>query len=250
MENEKKRILIVDDDDQIREPLEISLTAGGFEVRAASNGKQGLALVREWDPDLVVLDVRMPKMNGWEVLREIRETPRTETLPVIILTGVTDEGSKVLGFRGGADDYLEKPFSILELIARVERMFERQEKLQAAGVREEHPIEKVPIRKGENVTFIPIDKIYFIEAAGKYAHVHTKAEKHLSDLSLKDLEDAISAPDEFFRIHRSYIVNLDKVKKVVKEAPEKYILVLADDKETMIYVSRRRLRRLREILHF
>lgn len=246
--NHNKRILIVDDDPGLCSALSTFLRAGGFEVTAVQDGDLGIDAVIESKPNLVILDLRMPGKAGWEVMREIRENPGTEELPVILLTAVKDEQSKVLGFRSGADDYLVKPFHALELMARIDRLLETRQKLvgrsPAARV-----MDSVPVRTGEKITFVPRDEIYFIQAAGKYTYVFTQSSRFLSDCSLKEIQEAMLGQDEYFRVHRSYLVNLKKVVGVTKEAPGRYFVELGDEGRTMIYVSQRRLSDFKEILH-
>lgn len=248
METRKKRVLVVDDNAELRKSLGICFRAEGFDVLYAEDGNEGLERVREDGTDMVILDLRMPGMDGWTMLRALRDDPRTEALPVVLLTATKDEQSKVLGFRSGADDYLQKPFHALELIARVERLFERQ-KLMAASDQAEHPMDKVPVRTGEKVTFIPLEEICFIEAAGKYSYVHPHTGKYFADYSLKELEDAIRAPDEFMRIHRCFIVNRSKIAKVNKEAPSRYVVELDNEGRTQLCVSQRKLKTFKGIMH-
>lgn len=248
MSEEKRKILIVDDDPGLRASLSTFLTAGGFETRVEEDGHSITSILEKWRPDLVVLDLKMPGKDGWKVLHEIRETRFSEDLPVILLTGVSDEDSKVLGFRSGADDYIEKPFHALELMARIDRMLQtRGFRVAKAGV--STGIGSIPVRTGGKITFVSWDDVCFLQASGKYTYVHTLTERHLSDCSLKELESALSGRDGFFRVHRSYLVNLDKVVGVVKETSSRYAVEMADKPGTVIYISQRRLPEFKKILH-
>jgi two-component system KDP operon response regulator KdpE len=109
-------ILIVDDEPQIRRFLRIALTANGYRVLEAGRGREGLELVATRAPDLVVLDLGLPDMDGEQVLQELRQWSR---VPVIILSVRSDEGQKVRLLDAGADDYVTKPFGVQELVARV-----------------------------------------------------------------------------------------------------------------------------------
>jgi DNA-binding response OmpR family regulator len=115
-------VLVVDDDDTVREVLRRYLTRDGHEVIEAADGITGLGLVRSGHPDLVVLDLMLPGMDGLEVCREIR---RTSSIPVIMLTALGQESDRVVGLEYGADDYVVKPFSPRELALRVSRVLER-----------------------------------------------------------------------------------------------------------------------------
>lgn len=248
MEQQSRRLLIIDDDPAVCQSIQAAFETLGFEVKVAGDGERGLEEISLWMPDLILLDIRMPGKDGWSVLKELRSNPETRDLPLIMLTEVDDDESKVLGFRGGVDDYIVKPFHFLELSARVERMLEVRQRAgrTMVGV---PPMEKIPVQRGEKVNFIPRREVCFVEAAGKYSYLHTSAERFLTDMGLKEIEDAMMAPELFFRVHRSYLVNLGRVKNVLKEAPGRYIVQLDDEKESMIYVSERRLRAFKDILH-
>ncbi len=117
------RILVVEDNENLAYGLGASLELEGHEVAIAPDGKEGLRYVREWKPDLIVLDVMLPEIGGYQVLKTLREEGISS--PVILLTARGEETDKVLGFRLGADDYVTKPFSLLELMARVETRLRR-----------------------------------------------------------------------------------------------------------------------------
>lgn len=116
------RVLIVDDELDMRELLHELLTRAGYEVVPATNGREALRELFESRPDLVVLDVRMPELDGWATLERIREL---SNVPVLMLTAQASELEKVRGLQGGADDYLGKPFGRQELVARVGALLRR-----------------------------------------------------------------------------------------------------------------------------
>jgi DNA-binding response OmpR family regulator len=116
-------ILVIEDDASIRKGLELNLTVEGFNVISAADGSEGLALAKSRAPDVVVLDLSLPKLDGLSILRAIRRTD-TET-PVLILSARGQEQSKVEGLSLGADDYITKPFGLAELLARVHAALRR-----------------------------------------------------------------------------------------------------------------------------
>ena len=118
----RKKVLVIDDEKSIRDIIGEYLTEEGFEFVEAPDGIRGLEIFRSVGPDLVILDVMMPKMDGWKVCREIRSESVT---PVIMLTARSEEYDKLFGFELGADDYMVKPFSPRELIARVKAVLLR-----------------------------------------------------------------------------------------------------------------------------
>ena len=113
-----QRVLVVEDNEALAYGVRNSLEIAGFEVLVANDGMQGLELARTLAPDLVILDLMLPVMDGYKVLRRLRD--EGNNVPVLILTARGEETDKVLGFRLGADDYVTKPFGVLELLARVE----------------------------------------------------------------------------------------------------------------------------------
>ncbi|HZW83729.1 MAG TPA: response regulator transcription factor [Candidatus Deferrimicrobium sp.] len=119
------RILVVDDEEYIQELLKFNLEKEGFEVVLAGNGGQALDLTQKLLPDLIVLDIMLPGMDGLEVCKLIRQNPEFSSTPVIMLTARGEELDKVLGLELGADDYLTKPFSPRELVARVKARLRR-----------------------------------------------------------------------------------------------------------------------------
>jgi len=117
-----KTILVVDDEPLITDSLEYSLTQEGFQVLVANEGNQALELARQAAPDLIVLDIMLPGIDGWEVCRRLRQA---STVPIIMLTARGEEIDRVLGLEMGADDYLAKPFSMRDLLARIRAVFRR-----------------------------------------------------------------------------------------------------------------------------
>src|SRR3954469_23856838 len=119
----QSRVLVVEDNPDLAYGLRNSLEIAGYDVVVAEDGVAGVTQAREVDPDLIVLDLMLPGMDGYRVLRTLRDEGRA--VPVLILTARGEEADKVLGFRMGADDYVTKPFGVLELLARIEALIRR-----------------------------------------------------------------------------------------------------------------------------
>jgi len=122
-----KKIMVVDDKKELRALLKQYLTQEGFDIITASDGQEALFIARQEKPDLIILDLMMPEMGGYEFMRVYSREAET---PVLILTAKTEENDKVLGLELGADDYVTKPFSMRELTARVRAVLRRMEKGQ------------------------------------------------------------------------------------------------------------------------
>ncbi|RLC82519.1 MAG: DNA-binding response regulator [Chloroflexi bacterium] len=126
----ERKILIIDDDPELLKLLKKGLERRNFSLITAQNGPEGLRLLYEHKPSLVILDIMMPKMDGWEVCRRIREMTNA---PIIILTAKAREEDIIYGLDLGADDYVTKPFSISELVARIEAILRRMEETNPYG---------------------------------------------------------------------------------------------------------------------
>ena len=129
--NDQERILVVDDEASIRRILETRLKMVGYEVITAADGEEALEAFSKHNPDLVILDVMMPKLDGYGVTREIR---RTADVPIIILTALGDVSERITGLELGADDYVVKPFSPKELEARVKAVLRRTNERETVGL--------------------------------------------------------------------------------------------------------------------
>jgi len=128
--NEQTRIrsiVIVEDDEDIADSIRSNLEREGFRVRIASTGEDALNLILERPPNLLLLDLNLPYMSGFELCRRLRAEATTARLPILMLTARTDEADKVLGLNIGADDYITKPFSMREMVARVNAALRRAE---------------------------------------------------------------------------------------------------------------------------
>lgn len=119
----KKRVLVIEDDHHIAEGLNLNLSLQGYEVGVALNGATGIQMWREWRPDLIVLDIMLPGIDGLSILRNIRL--EDEKIPILILSAKAETDYKVKGLAYGVDDYLTKPFSLEEFLLRVDRLLKR-----------------------------------------------------------------------------------------------------------------------------
>jgi DNA-binding response OmpR family regulator len=155
------RILIIEDNPDLAFGLRATLEIEGYSVEVAPDGRRGLASAHASQPDLIILDLMMPEMNGYQVLRTLREDG--DQTPVLILTARGEEADKVLGFRLGADDYVTKPFGRLELSARVNALLRRSgggrqakaPEVERFGDVEVHPASRTVVRNGETVALTP-----------------------------------------------------------------------------------------------
>jgi len=123
----KTRILVVDDEEVIRDVIQRKLLPEGYEVFLARDGEEGLRLALEWLPDLAILDVIMPRMDGLSLCRKMRDDPKLANLPIVFLTSRESVDDRIRGFEAGADDYLPKPFELRELSLRIRALLRRMQ---------------------------------------------------------------------------------------------------------------------------
>ncbi|MFZ9682330.1 MAG: response regulator transcription factor, partial [Cephaloticoccus sp.] len=124
-ETKSKKILVVDDEPDVTDLLAYTLKSKGFTVEAINNPNASVGFARTFLPDLVILDVMMPELNGIQICRMLRTDPALKSVPVIFLTAKAEEGDRIQGLESGADDYVSKPFSTKELVLRVQSILRR-----------------------------------------------------------------------------------------------------------------------------
>jgi DNA-binding LytR/AlgR family response regulator len=238
------RVLVVDDDAPVVETIRTGLEADGMQVFSAGDGAEALDVLRREDVDVVILDIMMPKVDGWMALMEIRSNPATAEIPVIMLTAKTQDLAKILAFKQGVQQYVTKPFNLMELSARVQslKMCRRRDERRAGGS-SDGEFRKLAVRKGGRTVLIALDEIVYISAKNKSTYVHTYENQFLVDLTLTELEQRF-AKESFERVHRSYMINLNHIKEILR-AEGAYVVVVTDRDEMQVPVARRHVRGFR-----
>src|SRR6476660_499367 len=163
-----EKLLVVDDDPFIARLREIELSAAGYQVRVANDGEQAIQLVQQDAPDLVITDVMMPHVDGFELTRLLRQDPRTAAVSIIMLTARGLSADKLEGFAIGADDYIVKPFDTPELLARIRGVLRRAKEMRAqspltglpGNVRIEEEIDGL-VGRGEDFALLYADLDHF-----------------------------------------------------------------------------------------
>ena len=122
--SEKKRILVIEDEKHIADGLKLNLKLQGYDVKIANDGQSGIEKWQSWNPNLIILDIMLPVMDGYTVLKNIRK--KDEKIPVLILSAKGNAEDKIKGLRFGVDDYLSKPFDLDEFLLRIERLLTKQ----------------------------------------------------------------------------------------------------------------------------
>jgi len=157
-----RKILVVDDEDVLVETLAYNLEQAGYRVVTAADGSSALDAARSELPDLIILDIMLPGMDGLEVCRQLRRENSTSTTPIVMLTAKGDEIDKVVGLEIGADDYITKPFAFSELLARVQALIRRAGGLSeptqlAAGDLSMNLLSRQVVREGKKIELQPIE---------------------------------------------------------------------------------------------
>ena len=170
-----RRVLIADDDVDALRLVGMMLERQGYEILAAANGQQALQKAIETQPDLLILDVMMPDMDGYEVASKIRSHPATESIPILMFTAKTSVNDKIAGFQAGADDYLTKPIHPRELASRVEALLERQH-AGDGDFEKGHIIGFLPTKGGLGTSTLTLN------TAIELRHMHTEIKKAIIKL--------------------------------------------------------------------
>lgn len=242
---EQVSVLVVDDDAPTVDMVRMGLESEGMRVLSAGDGGEAIDLLGKEHVDVIVLDIMMPRVDGWMALMEIRTNPATVDIPVIMLSAKSQDLAKILAFKQGVQQYLTKPFNVLELAARVESLArDRQRQTAAPSSSAEGDFRKIAVRKGGRTILLTFDEIIYLSARNKSTYAHTYENQYLVDATLGDLEDRLSR-ESFTRVHRSYLVNLNKVKEILR-VDGGYVVVATDRDETHVPVARRQVREFRE----
>jgi DNA-binding LytR/AlgR family response regulator len=217
-------ILLVEDDIAIREMIRKFLELNHFAVITTSNGKEGLLITQKTLPDIIISDVIMPGMDGFEMKRELGKNELTSTIPFIFLTSKSQVNDFRKGMELGADDYLFKPVVLEDLKKIINIQLAKREKLLKRYISESKKDNKKEVLQGNHVLikdrgiprFIRLDSIAAILAEDKYSKVILENnEKIISTYTLKGWEKILTSKN-FVRIHRTAIINIDFIDKVDK----------------------------------
>ena len=209
------KVLVVDDDEAILELLTYNLEKEGYEVKVAENGHQGVKKAREFKPDLVLLDIMMPRMDGVEACRQLRAIPELAKTHIVFLTARAEEYSEVAGFDVGADDYITKPIKPRALMSRIQALFRRESKGKTAPTQ---------ITAGELI----IDRSSFTVWLGPREINLPKKEFELLYFLAKDPNKVFSRDDLLLNIWGSDVYVLSRtvdvhIRKVREKIGEHYI---------------------------
>ena len=230
------KLLLIEDENTLRENIAELLCIKGYQVASAVDGRQGLSQALLAPPDLIICDILMPNLNGYELLEIVRKTPALVRIPFIFLTAKSETTDIRQGMNQGADDYLTKPTAITDLIKAIEsRLLHRKQwMITAPGVTENHPANYlatigVYTDKG-NTTLRTEDCLYFFTKERRYYVVHQKDTYQLNK-SLDKLSEQLD-PVQFFRVNRKEIIHRKTLRHYTYWGDGKYCLFLQHDTKT------------------
>ncbi|MGD8779276.1 MAG: response regulator [Ignavibacteria bacterium] len=231
------KILVIEDDANIRENICEFLELNDYSVVVAVNGKEGLLLANEFKPDLIICDIMMPKLSGYEVKENLAVNPVTSKIPFIFLTAKTDLKDIREGMMLGADDYIVKPFKNDELLKSIEVRLSRISEL-ASSVEQAPPDEnyregKVMINVNGKPVIIEIDEIEYIASSGDYTTVYLKDQKKYFIRKLLNQWEKILPKNDFIKIHRSTIININSIARFEKWYNRSYRIYLKNVREPL-----------------
>jgi len=200
----KGRILVVEDDFDISNMLRIYFSGQGYDVQVAPRGGDALALTRKQLPQLIVLDIMLPDIDGYSVCRELRQTTRTSHIPIIFLTQKDERSDKIAGLELGADDYITKPFDIEELKLRVKNAIDRVDREKSMDPRSNLPSSKLIeeqlrdlMKRKETWTYIDLKINHFEPFQELYGFVASTEVLRFTALLIGEVVDEFGTPDDF-----------------------------------------------------
>ncbi|MGP0686239.1 response regulator transcription factor [Priestia aryabhattai] len=215
----KDRILIIDDDEQIRNLIAIYLENEGFEALKVSNAVSGLALLEEQELDLIILDIMMPHMNGIDAAFKIREE---KNMPIIMLSAKSEDMDKISGLTAGADDYLTKPFNPLELIARVKSQIRRYKKYNERAERGVIQIGDLEINRSTRLVFVRGQEVRLTPKEFDILELLTRNKGTV--MSMGKIYESVWQEDAF-KSDNTVMVHITKIREKIEDNPKKPIYI-------------------------
>jgi len=236
-----KKILVIEDNRSIRENLIDVLETNNFQVFAASNGKEGINLVSAIKPDLILCDIMMYGLDGYEVKSKLLKNESNALIPFIYLTAKSEVSDVRKGMILGADDYIVKPFDNKELIASINTRLNKSDKvaelINSAAVKEKQKFadskERILVTVNNQPKFLILSDIISIKADANYSWVSTiKENKFIVRKLIKEWDQFLPGKD-FLRIHQSHIINLNHIEKIERLSNRSFIIRMKNMKNPL-----------------
>lgn len=237
----QNKIIVIEDDSSVRENLIQILTANGYNVKGKGSGKEGIELIIKEVPELIICDIMLPDISGYEILEFLNNSTKFKTTPFIFLTAKVEMSDLRKGMNLGADDYLTKPFHIKDLLEvvkiRINKSKLRTSDISRLSINSNRKIDlnqRLFLQGGGSAKFVIVSDIKYINSEGASTYVHiSESNKILINKLLKDWEKIL--PVEYFvRINKTTIVNINFVQKVEKWFHNSYRLFLEGSKDPFL----------------
>jgi DNA-binding LytR/AlgR family response regulator len=249
-----KKILLIEDEPDLIDNLKTLLESHHYSVLTANNGLEGINCIKECSPDLIICDIMMPEMDGYEVIKELNKNPKLSLIPFIFLTAKVDRKDLRKGMEFGADDYLFKPFGAKELLSAIQTRLTKFESLRA-NLKSTHQNKK--LNNNDNIILninnspciIKLDRIKYITAERQYSRIVLKDDKKIVlRKSLNEWENMLNSKI-FIRIHRKTIINIEYIEKIEKNIDSSTKIILLGDRNKFD-ISRRYLKKIKTHFSF
>ncbi len=215
---EESKILVVDDNKEIREIINILLSGEGYQVIEANDGLKALDQIMQHEFDLIILDVMMPKMNGYQTCLEIR---KISNAPILFLSAKSQDGDKTLGFSSGGDDYLPKPFSYSELVGRVKALIRRYHVYRGKEEVMSEPviqIKQMTIDEASGTVKIQGKKVELTDT--EFAMLLFLAQNRKRTLSAEQLYEAVWKENYYYGANNTVMVHIRNLRKKIEKDPQ------------------------------
>lgn len=215
---EESKILVVDDNKEIREIINILLSGEGYQVVEANDGLKALDQIMQHEFDLIILDVMMPKMNGYQTCLEIR---KISNAPILFLSAKSQDGDKTLGFSSGGDDYLPKPFSYSELVGRVKALIRRYHVYRGKEEAMSEPviqIKQMTIDEASGTVKIQGKKVELTDT--EFAMLLFLAKNRKRTLSAEQLYEAVWKENYYYGANNTVMVHIRNLRKKIEKDPQ------------------------------
>ena len=244
-----KKILIIEDEPALRSTLRELLESNDYKAFLAEDGLEGVQLAKEINPDLIICDIMMPRLNGHGVIEELKKDKQLSSIPFIFLTAKAEISDFREGMEIGADDYITKPFRAASILKSIETRLQKFEtiKLQNAALKEESLTDKKEslsendrlfVNTKNKPQFIKVSDIICIKAQGEYSTIYLISGVNLLVRKLMKQWESQLPENVFLRIHRSTIININQIEKIEKWYKRSYIVKLHNFEEKFIISQR------------
>lgn len=243
MKTNKKKIAVIEDDASLLKNIKQILEEENFLVRTATDGEEGIHLIKEWLPDIVICDIAMPLKDGYEVLKEISANEDTKGIPFIFLTAKVEKDDLRKGMSLGADDYIFKPFEINDLLNSIQLRLSKvdnfiKSKADNSDKKHYNIEDKIFIKCGAKTQSFFVKDLKYLKAESPYVLLKFADGKHTLQRQTLDEWQSKLPSKVFIRIHRSTIVNTEFINRIEKLGTSSYTIRLTGEDEPFV-VSKR-----------